>query len=208
VLLFIVAFTAVSLNLNREVFLPLISTVSTVTPTPFDTRSRATVHEPITPRIDYAGVMERARREAAQRGWDMPIGGMFYTPSFGIYGAQFFHEGADHGTGGVGHATIYIDAVDGTVLGDRRPWQGTVADIFVQAQFPLHSGRILGLPGRILISIMGLVVAMLSVTGVYIWWKKRRAQLRQQARIAQGVASQPVSKPDPSGHDMGVPGTA
>jgi len=42
----------------------------------------------------------------------------------------------------------------------------------------MHSGRILGLPGRILISAMGLVVAALSVTGVVIWWRKRRARVK------------------------------
>jgi hypothetical protein len=66
----------------------------------------------------------------------------------------------------------YIDGRDGSVLGERQPWSGSAADIFVQAQFPLHSGRIL-------ISLMGLVVAMLSVTGVYLWWKKRRARTLQ-----------------------------
>ena len=64
----------------------------------------------------------------------------------------------------------------GALLGERQPWKGTAADIFVQAQFPLHSGRILGLPGRILISFMGVVVAMLSVTGVIIWWRKRASR--------------------------------
>ena len=54
-------------------------------------------------------------------------------------------------------------------------------------QFPLHSGRILGLPRRILISLMGLVVAMLSVTGVVIWWKKRAARVRQELRCAGQV---------------------
>ncbi len=73
---------------------------------------------------------------------------------------------------------------DGRFLGDRVPWQGTAADIFVQAQFPLHSGRILGLPGRILISLMGLVVAALSVTGVVIWARKRRARLAATRRGA------------------------
>ena len=33
-----------------------------------------------------------------------------------------------------------------------------------------------GLPGRILISAMGLVVAMLSATGLVIWLRKRRAR--------------------------------
>ena len=75
------------------------------------------------------------------------------------------------------------------------PWQGTAADIFVQAQFPLHSGRILGLPGRILISLMGLVVAALSVTGVVIWARKRRARLaaaRREARPACATSAQPA----------------
>lgn len=52
------------------------------------------------------------------------------------------------------------------------PGTGTAADTFVQLQFPLHSGQIIGLPGRILISLTGLVVAVLSVTGVLIWARK------------------------------------
>ena len=36
---------------------------------------------------------------------------------------------------------------------------------------------------RVFVCAIGLVVAMLSITGVYIWWKKRRArQLHRQAR--------------------------
>ena len=62
------------------------------------------------------------------------------------------------------------------------PGTGSTGDIFLQAQFPLHSGRILGLPGRILISAMGLVVAMLSATGLIIWLRKRRARVRQAGK--------------------------
>jgi uncharacterized iron-regulated membrane protein len=91
---------------------------------------------------------------------------------------SFFHPGGDHGAAGVGPPILYYDGVDGRLIGDRQPWKGTAADLFVQAQFPLHSGRILGLPGRILISAMGLAVAALSVTGVAIWMRKRRARLR------------------------------
>jgi uncharacterized iron-regulated membrane protein len=56
-----------------------------------------------------------------------------------------------------------FDGRDGTPAGGVVPGTGSADDIFLQAQFP-HSGRILGLPGRILISAMGLVVAMLSAT--------------------------------------------
>ena len=75
------------------------------------------------------------------------------------------------------------------MLGERQPWKGTAADIFVQAQFPLHSGRILGLPGRILISLMGIVVAMLSVTGVIIWWRKRASRAGMSICLAHSSSN-------------------
>lgn len=176
-LLFMLAFTAFSLNLYREAFYPVMSLVSEVTPTPFDLREPKGPNEPIPAKIGFAPILERAAAEAAQRGWPEPLGSIFYTRDFGIYGVRFFHPGDDHGSAGVGPPTLYYDGADGRYLGDREPWKGTVADIFVQAQFPLHSGRILGLPGRILVSIMGLVTAALSVTGVIIWQRKRPARI-------------------------------
>lgn len=188
-LLFILAFTAFSLNLYREVFFPLMSKVSQVTPSPFDQRARTPKHEPIAPLHGIAEIVARAEAEAQRRGWGEPAGSVFYSQNFGIYGVQFFHPEDHHGAGGVGHKRLYYDGRDGRYLGDRQPWRGSAADIFAQAQFPLHSGRILGLPGRILISFMGLVVAMLCVTGVYVWWKKRKARQRSALtrRHALGV---------------------
>lgn len=181
-LLFILAFTAFSLNLYREVFHPLMSQVSQVTPGPFDVRAPRPLNDPLVPKLGYAEVIGTAQVEARRRNWTEPVGSVFYTPEYGVYGVQFYRVEDDHGAGGVGHKRLYYDGQDGRYLGDRLPWTGTVADIFVQAQFPLHSGRILGLPGRILISAMGLLVAMLSATGVYIWWKKRKARLADAAR--------------------------
>lgn len=172
-LLFIIAFTAFSLNLYREVFYTIMSTVSTVTPSPFDVRPRAPKHQPITPTRQFGEVVTKAQVLAKTRGWAEPLGSASYNQSVGVYTVQFFHPENGHGAGGVGHKRLYYDGMDGKYLGDRQPWSGTAADIFLQAQFPLHSGRILGLPGRILISAMGIVVAMLSITGVVIWWRKR-----------------------------------
>lgn len=180
-ILLVMAFTAFSLNLNREVFFPVMSWVSNVTPSPFDQRTPRDKHHPVVPIVSYESVIESARAEASRRGWKEPAGSIFYAEDYGIYGVGFFHPGDDHGAAGVGPAKLYFDGKDGRYLGDMQPWQGSAADIFTQMQFPLHSGRILGLPGRILISMMGLVVALLSITGIYIWWKKRRAR----ASIAQ-----------------------
>ena len=62
----------------------------------------------------------------------------------------------------------------------------------MQAQFPLHSGRILGVPGRILVSIMGIVVAALSVTGVVIWLRKRRSLILRTRQTGIVPLGQPV----------------
>jgi uncharacterized iron-regulated membrane protein len=172
-----IAFTAFSLNLYREVFYPLMSLVSQVTPNMFSEKPPAGRHQPIEPALGYGDIVDRARAESARKGWTQPMGSAFYTPGFGIYGVRFHHPGADHGAAGVGPAILYFNGRTGSLLGARQPWTGTGADIFLQAQFPLHSGRILGLPGRILISVMGLVVAALSVTGVVIWYRKRCARL-------------------------------
>lgn len=176
VLLFILAFTSFSLNLYREVFEPLMSAVSDFSPHPFSQRHPAPKDQPVEAKLDFDAIIERAEFEARTRGWQEPLAVVGYARQYGIYFAEFHEQGAGHGSAGVGHPTLFFDSVDGRVIREKKPWHGTAADIFVQAQLPLHSGRILGLPGRILISFMGLVVAMLSVTGVYLWWKKRRAR--------------------------------
>ena len=176
-LLFILAFTGFSLNLYREIFFPLMSTVSQVTPGPFDVRTETALDEPIVPKLTYPQIIDIATREAARQRIEEPAGSAAYGTTYGIYTVRFFQPGEDHGTGGVGARALYFDGSDGRYLGDYRPWTGTAADIFVQAQFPLHSGRILGVPGCILVSIMGIIVASLSVTGVVIWLRKRRSRI-------------------------------
>lgn len=181
-LLFILAFTGFSLNLYREVFYPAMSMVSQVTPTPFDQRERRPKNHPIEPEISFEQIVVLAAAEGGRRGWTVPVGAISYSPLYGLYSPRFFAPGDDHGAAGVGPARLYYDGVTGELLGERLPWGGTAADIFVQAQFPLHSGRILGLPGRIAISVMGLVAAALSVTGVVIWYRKRAARLRRPVK--------------------------
>jgi len=181
-LLFVIAFTAFSLNLYFEVFSPLMKSVSSYTPTPYELRTPAPLDQPATPKLSFADIIAKGEADGRSRGWSEPVGAVYYAQQYDIYSASFFRPGDDHGAGGVGPAQLYYDGQDGRPLGARVPWQGTAADVFVQAQFPMHSGRILGLPGRILISAMGIVVAVLSVTGVFIWYRKRRARLTAQAR--------------------------
>jgi uncharacterized iron-regulated membrane protein len=98
-------------------------------------------------------------------------GGIWYGGDFPFYNVSFFDPDDETGAMGMGLSNVYVSSESGEVLGSYRPWHGTGADVFVQLQLPLHSGRILGTFGRVLISVVGVMVAMLSITGVIIWWK-------------------------------------
>lgn len=191
-LLLTLAFTAFAMNLHRELFMPMLSAISDVSPTPLDTLPVAA--EPPAAAVTRRQAVQAATAEAQRQGWPAPAGSLFHSPWQGVYAIAFHAADADHGEGGAGHRQVFIDSATGAVLGQRTPWEGTAADLFVQAQYPLHSGRILGLPGRILVSVMGLVVAALSLTGVYIWWRKRRAVRVGRARQASQdkAAAQPA----------------
>ncbi len=47
----------------------------------------------------------------------------------------------------------------------------------------LHEGNIFGMPYRVFVCVLGLAIVMLSVTGVYIWLKKRSAKRVKQKFI-------------------------
>ncbi|WP_211442213.1 PepSY-associated TM helix domain-containing protein [Collimonas humicola] len=179
ILLLILAVTSVSMNLERPLVRPIVLALSSLTPNAFDTRT------PLSPAqaakaeagVSREQVMALAAQEAQWRGWTLPAGGVFYSSAFGLYGVGFFEAGNDHGDLGLGNAWLYFDAADGHAAGAKIPGTGSAGDLFMQVQFPLHSGRILGLGGRIMISLLGLAVAILSVTGVIIWARKRRARM-------------------------------
>jgi uncharacterized iron-regulated membrane protein len=169
----VVAVTSVSMNLGTEVVRPLVNAVSPLSPSPFDARDTSAAPQA---QVSRKAVLETATRAAVERGIGAPAGGLFYSPDFHVYGVGFFAPGEDHGDGGLGNPWLYFDAATGRPAGADIPGTGSAGDIFMQAQFPLHSGRIVGVPGRILVSILGLVVAGLSITGVMIWARKRAAR--------------------------------
>jgi uncharacterized iron-regulated membrane protein len=191
ILLLILAVTSVSMNLERPVVRPLLQVFSTLSPDPFAHPPGASAG--VAP-LSREQIVELAERERQRRGWRLPVGGIFYSSAAGLYGVGFFELGNDHGDAGLGNAWLYFEARNGKLVGSKIPGTGSAGDLFLQAQFPLHSGRILGLPGRILISLMGLAVAVLSVTGVLIWARKRSARRAQAAIQSAKKGSTSASK--------------
>jgi uncharacterized iron-regulated membrane protein len=193
----LLAVTSVSMNLNTQVARPVVEWFSPLSESPFASRTPAPLNEPVDPQVTVQQVLARARADAAKRGWLAPAGGVFYSQSFGVWGVGFFEPGKDHGDGGLGNPWLYYDAKTGAPAGEVVPGEGSAGDIFMQVQFPLHSGRIIGLPGRIFMSFMGVAIATLSVTGVVIWLRKRRGRSAAQATAPASAKPVVAPRPDP-----------
>jgi uncharacterized iron-regulated membrane protein len=190
-LLLTLAVTSVSMNLERQVVRPLVELFSPLTPSPFASRTPVTLDEQVVPLLDRRQVVAVAAAEARRLGWQAPAAALFHSAEFGVYGVGFYELGEDHGDAGLGNPWLYVDSRSGELAGAHVPGTGSAGDIFLQAQFPLHSGRIIGLPGRILVSLLGLAVAMLSLTGLVIWAKKRRSRVLSERRHqSPGLAGQ------------------
>lgn len=185
-LLLLLAVTSVSMNLGFEVVRPLVNTVSPLTPSPFEILPVAGDVEPVMTR---AQVVAQAKQDAHARGITEPAGGIFYNKLFNVYGVGFFTPGNSHGDGGLGNAWLYYRGDNGAAVGADIPGVGSAGDLFMQLQFPLHSGRIAGIYGRAFMSVLGVAVAILSVTGVVIWLRKRRARVHNQQRLATALTT-------------------
>ncbi|MFD2882452.1 PepSY domain-containing protein [Pseudomonas lini] len=71
-----------------------------------------------------------------------------------------------------------------TGTGDRRARHPGRA-FFYRLQLPIHGGRIIGLTGQVMIAVLGILIAVLSGTGIYIWWRKLLARRSSKARKSE-----------------------
>lgn len=189
-LLLTLAVTSVSMNLGEQVMRPLVALVTEVGPSPFaQAPPPGRDGEPVA----RGPVIAQAQMRAAQHGITLPLGGIFYSREFKVYGVGFYSPENSHGDGTLGNPWLYFDAVSGEFIAAQVPGTGSAGDIFLQAQFPLHSGRLGGIAGRVLVSLLGVAVAVLSVTGVIIWARKRRARGAARTSGAGAAPSQPVA---------------
>lgn len=184
-LLLPMAVTALSMNLESELVRPVVGWFSPVAPDPFARRIPEASDAAAVPRVSRREAVAIARADAARRGWTAPAGAVFDAKLADLYAVGFFAPGEDHGDGGLGNPWLYVDARSGAIVAAQVPGEGSAGDLFLQAQFPVHSGRIAGFAGRVLVAALGLVVGMLPVTGVWLW--SRRQFAGRWARSQEGA---------------------
>ena len=177
-LLLILASSGVALNLPTQVFRPLLQSFTTLSPTLADLPPS----QPHTAKLSFDDALRLAAAQPHTQKfvpqW-LYRGPGYLSVSYGSHG--------DKGLDGFGLSTMAFDDVRGRLLLHEEAGKGRVADIYAGMQYQLHTGRVLGWPGRILVFFAGLAVAMLSVTGIVIWAKKRRARSLTQRRTSAAV---------------------
>ena len=104
---------------------------------------------------------------------------LFYDPIKGVFSYPA------HGDLDVGYhyvaTTVHFDGKTGEFRGIEFASGHDAATTFTSWVSAIHNCTIGGLAVQILVSVIGLVVAALAITGVYIWWKKREGRGRTAA---------------------------
>lgn len=162
-LLLPVAISSIALNLSQEVFKPLVSVFSPVSLSIYEEYSKRTTTDFGTRVLSYNDAWRLAQQKGRENNWPGPVAELFYSSSYNFYGMAFGHRDPD----GLGNNWIYLDGDDGQVVGTKTPRSGTLGDRLYFIQLPLHSGRLAGLPSKIAISFLGLLIAALSCRYLY-----------------------------------------
>ena len=193
-MLFIFGWSSVMMNIREPVYEWVMRAV-------FDYRSpmEAFMSAPQapteTPKLDWRAAQETGERliaeQAAQHGFKAgePLSAMYIRSSnFYVYEVRGSRDLFDRSPKG-GGTSVLFDGDTGALIELSQPTGEHSGNTVESWLYALHMARVFGMPYRIFVCALGLVIVMLSVTGVYIWWKKRRARNLQLKRNARGGAT-------------------
>jgi uncharacterized iron-regulated membrane protein len=177
-ILFVIAWSAVGLNLN-QVYRPVMSVFFEHQDT--DELIRVLPQPILTPALSWQEAYQKGQEamgnQAKQQSFQvLRPESLSYDPRQGIfrYRVKSDRDVSDK----VGQTYLYIDAMTGERLSDvYLPVGKASGDTITNWLNALHFAQVWGTPWRIVITVTGILVVLLSTTGVYIWWKKRRSRL-------------------------------
>lgn len=186
-MLLVFAWSSVSFNLH-EVYEPVMKAV--LVHQPEDVSETRPQSLKFARKLDWNTAHERGRslmaEAAASQGFNiLEEDLLMHDPRYGIY-RYYVRSNRDIRNKG-GSTGLSFDADSGKLTSLWLPTGAASGDTFTTWISSLHMARVWGLPFQIFVCVMGLVVAMLSVTGVYVWWRKREGR-RKSARKATRLA--------------------
>lgn len=94
----------------------------------------------------------------------------------------------------LGTTEVMVNAIDGQVVGVFDALHAPVSNKVFDGSFDFHSGALGGLPGRILVVLLGVSLPAFYVTGIWAWLdKRRRRRERERKRSIDPARAQDVA---------------
>lgn len=176
-ILFVFAWSSVGLNL-KEVYNPVMKAAFGMEKPVYQRLGE--LKEPLNnPKLSWQEAYSRAKElmeeQAKQKGFELQgERDLRYYAARGYY--QYNVRSSLDISERYPNTAVYLDANTGDLLAFHAPTGQHTGTTVTSWLYHLHWADIkwLGLPYRIFITVMGVVVAVLSITGVWIWLKKRR----------------------------------
>ncbi|MGC4087941.1 MAG: PepSY-associated TM helix domain-containing protein [Polyangiaceae bacterium] len=193
------AWSGVALNLNDSVYRPVMDAVLPANPA---NAKPARLPRPRTaPKLDIQAALQRGRQlmaDAAERRAFRPIQERWlrYEPDSGSY--NYTIESSRDLDERLPRTRVRFDGDDGRLLSFQAATGEGTREAFDTWLIALHFGTIrqLGIAYRAVVSCLGVMVALLSVTGVWIWWRKRSKRSKRRGNTQSASATSPAPTPD------------
>jgi uncharacterized iron-regulated membrane protein len=184
-LFLVFAWSAVALNLGEQVYKPVMDRLL---PEPSHVERPALAQPRKSPKLDLRAARERGRQlMRAEEG----------TRQFHVIGERWLSYDDKHGTYAytvestldvderLADTSVTFDGDDGTLVSFHGSTGQSARGTFDSWIIALHFAAVrpLGVAYRVFVCVFGTVVAGLCVTGVWIWWRKRKARRRLTASV-------------------------
>lgn len=183
--LFLLAFSG-SYLVFPEYIKPVVDRIAKLSPEPGKLESEPTDGRPAIGIDTALAIAQRLFPDGQPKMLFLPQGPQ------GVYQIMLRRNGTGQGISewfneSFGGSAVTLDQYSGKVLHVKDSQQLNAGDLFLDVQWALHYGEGLGLPGRIVWCITGLVPLVLYVTGILRWLQKRRA--RQNRKMLNSLPS-------------------
>lgn len=162
--------TGIAMALDRQLTRPVLEALAgPVESTIWDQRAAgvaATVGEP----VGFDLALEAARAMAAKRsGLGSPTA-IDLSLSRGLYRVQF----AGAKLPGAAAREVYVDSASAAVVGNT--FDPGLTELVLGNRQPLHGGKLLGMAGRLLVAVTGVVLALMALTGLVMMWRRHTSR--------------------------------
>ena len=190
-MLLVLAWSSVGFNLGEQIYTPVMKALFAM-PDPYGEAPELEKPKP-EPDISWQEAQRIGRQLMAEQAQLHDFNVLYeqalqYNAEKGLF---FYIVHSDRDIMDEGGSTwLMLDGTTGKFAGLSLPIGANAGTTINSWIFTLHMALIWGLPFKVFLGLVGLVIVMLSVTGVYLWLKKRQAVRyaeERRSRLAKGL---------------------